>query len=97
MNAVSETSRGTMVLVKVVPNASRSEVSQVGPDAIRIRLQAPAVEGKANKALVEFLADTLGVRARQVTIAGGEHARQKRVMIADMPASEVSRRLGGEQ
>ena len=85
-----------MLLVRVVPNASRSEMAQVGPDVIRIRLRAPAVEGKANKALVEFLADTLGVRARQVVVTSGEHARQKRILVADLPASEVSRRLGSE-
>jgi hypothetical protein len=94
MNALVETSQGTVLLVRVVPNASRSAVAQIGPDAVRIRLQAPAVEGKANKALIEFLADTIGVRARQVIITGGEHARQKRLLIAGVPAREVLRRLG---
>ncbi len=93
MDAISKTTQGTVLLVRAVPNASRSEVAQVGPDSVRIRLQAPAVEGKANKALVEFLADTLGIRARQVTILGGEHARQKRVLISDLSAAEVANRL----
>jgi uncharacterized protein (TIGR00251 family) len=94
MNAVTQTPQGTVLLVRVVPNASRSEVAQVDPEVIRIRLHAPAVEGKANKALVEFLADTLGIRVRQVTIVGGEHARQKRVLVTGLPAAGISRRLG---
>jgi uncharacterized protein (TIGR00251 family) len=94
MSAITETPQGTVLLVRVVPNASRSEVAEIATDMIRIRLKAPAVEGKANKALVEVLADSLGVRARQVTIVGGEHARQKRVIVTGLPAAEVSRRLG---
>lgn len=93
MNPITGSGQDTVLAVRVVPNASRSEVAQVGPDAIRIRLQAPPVEGKANKALIAFLADTLGLRPRQISIAAGEHARTKRVVIAGMPPSAVAERL----
>lgn len=96
MNAIVDTNQGAMLLVRAVPNASRSEVAQIGPDCVRIRLQAPPVEGKANKALVAYLAETLGIRTRQVTIIGGEQSRQKRVLVSDLSAAEVTRRLSAE-
>lgn len=93
MNPIAGSGQDTVLAVRVVPNASRNEIAQVGPDSVRIRLQAPPVEGKANKALIAFLADKLGLRPREISIATGEHARTKRVVIAGMPPSAVAERL----
>jgi uncharacterized protein (TIGR00251 family) len=48
---------------------------------LRIRLAAPAVENKANKALVAFVAETLGLRTAKVTLASGETGRRKRLIV----------------
>lgn len=50
-------------------------------DALKVRLAAPPVEGKANEALVAFLADRFEVPKRNVAIVSGEHSREKRVEI----------------
>lgn len=71
--------------VRVVPNASRSTLAEWQDDVARIRLNAPPVDGKANKALQQFLATKLGVRARDVTIVHGESSRLKRVEIQNAP------------
>lgn len=65
----------------VQPGAKRSEFAGQHGDRIKLRLAAPAVEGKANEALVEFLADYFGVPRRNVRIASGLKSRQKRVVI----------------
>ena len=65
----------------VQPGAKRSEFAGKHGERIKLRLAAPAVEGKANKALVEFLADYFGVPRRNVHIASGLKSRQKRVII----------------
>ena len=65
----------------VQPGASRSEFAGRHGDRIKVRLAAPAVEGKANVALVEFLASYFGVPRRSVRIAAGLKSRQKRVVI----------------
>jgi len=65
----------------VQPGASRSEFAGWHGDRIKVRLAAPAVEGKANRALVEFLAAHFGVPRRNVRIAAGLKSRQKRVVI----------------
>lgn len=79
--------------LRVVPNAKRSEVVGVHGDAIRVKVQAPAMDGKANEALLEFLAGKLGVPRRAVALVAGEKSRDKTVAIADLDAEEARRRL----
>ena len=65
----------------VQPGARRTEVAGVHGDALKIRLAAPAVEGKANAELQRFLAAAFGVPRRAVTLVRGETSRQKTVRI----------------
>jgi uncharacterized protein len=65
----------------VQPGASRSEFAGRHGDRIKVRLAAPAVEGRANEALIEFLAEHFGVPRRNVRIAAGLKSRRKRVVI----------------
>jgi len=65
----------------VQPGAKRSEFAGEHGGRMKLRLAAPAVEGKANEALVEFLADYFGVPKRNVRIAAGLKSRQKRVIV----------------
>ena len=91
---VSEGKDGARFAVRVVPRASRTAMVGVigeGADAaVKIELQAPPVEGRANEALVEFLAESLGVRRADVAIAAGEHGRNKVVVVRGRSASEVA-------
>jgi uncharacterized protein (TIGR00251 family) len=66
-------------------------VCGVAEDALRIKLQAPPVEGKANKALVRFLASALDVPARQVSIVTGETGRLKRVAVRGISMADAAR------
>jgi len=63
------------------PAAKRSEFAGRHGERIKLRLAAPPVEGKANAALIEFLADYFGVPRRNVTIVSGVKSRSKRVSI----------------
>jgi uncharacterized protein (TIGR00251 family) len=65
----------------VQPGAARSEFAGMHGERIKIRLAAPALEGKANAALIEFLAGHYGVPRRNVRIAAGLKSRRKRVVI----------------
>lgn len=76
----------------VQPGASRSGVAGLHGERLKLRLAAPPVDGKANAALIEFLADRLGVPRRDLRIAAGEASRIKRVAVrglAALPASFV--------
>lgn len=65
----------------VQPGASRSEFAGKHGERIKVRLAAPAHDGKANEALIEFLANHYGVPRRHVRITSGLKSRQKRVQI----------------
>jgi len=65
----------------VQPGAARSEFAGRHGERIKVRLAAPAVEGKANAALIAFLAGHFGVPRRNVRIAAGLKSRKKRVVI----------------
>ena len=81
------------LVVKAVPNAPRSEVVGWLGDALKIKVHAPALDGRANDALCEFLADELGLPRRAVTLAHGEKSRQKLVRIAGLTLPEVRAKL----
>jgi uncharacterized protein len=82
--------RGTAVFaVWVQPRASKNEIAGVMEGALKIRLQAPAVEDRANEALREFLAELLKRPKSAVRILAGERSRVKRVEVARVTAAEV--------
>jgi hypothetical protein len=80
--------------IKAIPNAPRSEVVGWLGEALKIKIHAPPVEGKANEALCEFLADSLGLPRRAVTLVRGDTSRQKIVRIAGMTLADVRSRFG---
>jgi hypothetical protein len=85
---------GSAITVRVTPRARRTEVAEILDDGtIRIRVTAPPVEGKANAALIEFLADALKIRKTRIEIVAGDRGLDKIVSITDLSAPEVQRRL----
>ena len=63
--------------VRVIPNARRTEFSGRRDGEVVLRLNAPAVEGKANRAAVEFIAKYFGIARSKVTLVNGEKTRHK--------------------
>jgi uncharacterized protein len=75
--------------VRVQPRASKDEVAGVMDGALKIRLQAPAVENRGNEALVEFLAHLLKTSKSTVRILSGERSRSKRIEIRGVTKQQV--------
>lgn len=96
--AVKDTRDGAQFSVRVVPRASRTAVVGVlgeGDEAaLKVALQAPPVEGRANTALIEFLAELLGSPRSSLTIVGGEHGRNKTIAVRGRSAAGVAEVLG---
>jgi uncharacterized protein (TIGR00251 family) len=65
-----------------MPNAKRTEVDGLHDGALRVRLAAPPIDGRANEALVAWLAKSLGVPRRGVELLRGESGRRKQAAIA---------------
>ena len=73
---------GVLLQLSVMPNAKRTAVDGLHDGALRVRLAAPPVDGRANDALIAWLAKSLGVAKRDVELLRGESSRRKQVAIA---------------
>ena len=80
--------------VKVIPRGGNDRVEGPHGDALKIRLNAPPVDGKANAALLRFLADELDLPVSAIGILRGETGRNKTLRIAGRSALDVRTRLG---
>jgi len=82
--------------VRVQPRASRSELAGLHGERLRIRLQAPPVDGKANAALVEFVAAVFVIPRARVTLEHGLTGRDKRLRLTGVPTvpAELEALLG---
>lgn len=81
MNWITQTHEGIIVKVHAIPRSARNQIQGLHGDALKIRLNAPPVDGKANETLIEFIAETLGLPHRQITLISGQTSRQKRLAI----------------
>ena len=77
--------------LQTTPNAPRSQIVGWLGDRLKVKVKAPAVEGKANLELVRFLAEQFGVRPNAVTLLRGETARLKTVRIEGVEEADVRR------
>jgi uncharacterized protein len=84
-----------LLCFKVTPNAPANAVLGETDGVIRLKIQAPAVDGKANAALVAFLAEVLRVPKTAVSLQGGLRSRLKRVAVEGLDGAEARRRLMG--
>lgn len=82
-----------LIEIRVRPNASRNKVGGIAGDPPRlvVAVQAPAVDGKANAAVIKELATAFGLRARDFTIVHGELSRDKRLVISRATAEQLAR------
>jgi hypothetical protein len=76
-----ETSEGILLEVKVIPRSARNELAGTADGVLRIKLTAPPVDGSANRQLLEFLAELLGVRKSDMEIVKGLSSRNKTIRI----------------
>ena len=90
---IKETKEGVQFAVRVVPGASKNEAAGIQDGALKVRLTAPPVEGKANRACVAFLADLLGLRRPALSITSGEKSRKKTITVGGLTAAELQSRL----
>ena len=85
----------TRITVRVIPNASRSEIVGKENSVWKVRLAAPPVEGKANDALIDFLADVLELAPSTIAIAKGQSSKSKVVEIP-LPAGMIEEALSSK-
>ena len=89
MIEVSERDGSVVLAVRVQPRASKDEIAGEMGGALKVRLRAPAVEDRANHALIDFLAELLKTPRSAVSILSGERSRVKRIEIRGVTRQQV--------
>jgi len=92
---ITDAQGGAAFAVRVVPRASKNEISGRYGEAIRVRLAATLAEGAANEALIELLSEKLAVRTNQIEILAGHASRDKIVCVIGLTPQELEQRLEG--
>ena len=93
MIPINDTASGATFSVRLHPRARKNAITGTLGDALKISLTAPPVEGHANEACIEFLADLLKLPRSSITIAAGQASRNKLIRISGLSAAEVEARL----
>ena len=90
---LTDTPDGAVLNLRVVPRAAKNAIQGAHGAALKIRLCAPPVDGAANAALIEFLAETFALPRARVQLLSGATSRTKRVLLAGMVADEIRTKL----
>ena len=95
MSCMTETPEGVVLNVRAQPRSSRPGIDGLVGDAVKVRIRCSPVDGKANKELIETLADEFGVAKSSVVFKSGETSKQKRILLRGVSAEAVRRRMTG--
>ena len=92
MSYLTTRADGTVLLhLHIQPKASRSRIVGLHDGCLKLSIAAPPVDGKANRAVVQFVADFLGVPARDVVVQTGAHSRRKIVGVSHADIARIRR------
>jgi uncharacterized protein (TIGR00251 family) len=93
MIAITDHAEGCVLPVRAQPGARRSGVQGEQNGALKVAVQAPPQDGRANEALVEVLREALGLRRSQVELLGGATGRDKRFLIRGVTRAELEAKV----
>lgn len=93
MSFYTESPEGVIVNVRAQPRSSRSGVEGVVADALKVRLRSAPVDGKANKELIETVADAFDLPKSRVRFKSGETSKTKRIILAGVASGEFEEML----
>lgn len=94
MSYFTETPEGTILNVKAQPRSSKAGIDGLIGDAVKVRVKCAPVDGKANAAIIETIADAFGVPKSRVVFKSGETSKQKRIILKGVGADEVRKTIG---
>lgn len=93
MNYLTETPEGVILNVKAQPRSSKSGIDGLLGDAVKVRIKCAPVDGKANKELIETLADVFDLPKSAVVFKSGETSKTKRILLKGITAERVQKEL----
>jgi len=93
---MTETPEGVVLSVRAQPRSSKAGIDGLVGDAVKVRVRCAPVDGKANKELVETLADEFGIAKSSVVFKGGETSKNKRLLLRGVTAAAVVQKIQGK-
>jgi uncharacterized protein (TIGR00251 family) len=90
---LKETSDGIVIQLHVIPNASKTEIVGTHGEALKIKIKAPPVDGKANQAIVSFFSEFLNVAKSKIEILRGDKSKTKSLLIRGIGLTELKGRF----
>jgi uncharacterized protein (TIGR00251 family) len=91
--AIQQVNRGVVFRTKIVPGSSRTAISGLLNEMLKIKIAAAPEKGKANQCLLEFLARNLGVKKSAISIIAGQTSAVKQVQVLGISADTLLRKL----
>ena len=91
---ITETAEGVILNVRAAPRSSRAGLDGTVGDAVKVRVRSAPVDGKANKELIETLADAFGIPKGAVVFKGGETSKTKRLLLRGVTAQALATVIG---
>ena len=95
MSHLQGSREGTILHIRLQPRSSKCEIAGVTDDYLKVRVNAPPVEGAANKACCDFLAKFFGIAKGRVQIISGAKSREKRILLKDLDKETVASQIDG--
>jgi len=92
---MTETPEGVVLSVRAQPRSSKAGIDGLIGDAVKVRVRCAPVDGKANKELVETLAEEFGIAKSSVVFKGGETSKNKRLLLRGVTAAAVVQKIQG--
>ena len=90
---LTETAEGVIINVRAAPRSSRAGIDGMVGDALKVRIRSAPVDGKANKELIEVLAEAFGLPKSSVSFKGGETSKTKRLLLRGVTKETILSRL----
>jgi len=91
MDLIKETKDGILLKIHVHPGSKKNEICGIHGDALKIKIKAPPVDGEANKACREFLADILKISQSNIILKTGATSRNKSFLIKSLVLEEIKK------
>jgi len=86
---IKEKGSGIMLHIHVIPKSARNEIVGIHDDALKLKISAPQIEGRANAECIRFISDILSIRKNQISILSGHKSKKKNLMVEGMSVQQA--------
>ena len=88
-SCITEKGNDTVLIIRLTPNSSKNEYCEITNEFLKVKVTAQPIENKANKALIEFLSDSLNLPKTRFSLISGDKSKLKRILIKDTKKEDI--------